>query len=101
MDNDWIITLMILDDLGSMGYKEVWIGCSDNPHWPGSWGITMVVASPKRKKFGWPALWTLNEKYGGHGSGNGLKNADNLFVSWAVNPLSGHYVRSEGSWEKH
>lgn len=64
---------MVRDALRKAGYTKFWVG--PNPHWTYA-DKSMIVAEPKRKEGGWPALWSaLNGMYTSS-CGNGLDKAD-------------------------
>lgn len=98
MDTDFILTKMALEELRKMGYREVWLGNVDNPHW--NHGCSHgIVASPRRRESGWPALWQASEQtFGRQGAGNGLGKADNTFRTNVSQMISGHYVLIDGQW---
>jgi hypothetical protein len=96
---NFTLTFLALEELKEMGYKEVWIGRCECPHW--DWmGIGDIVASPKnRDRSNWPSMWSADEKtFGRKGSGNGLKNADQMQRS-QLNLIQGYYKLVENKWE--
>ena len=99
MDQKFILTTLGLQELEELGYREVWIGRVDNPHWsdPPSNGI---IASPKRRREGWPAIWSAEKYFGKTSCGNGLFEADQCQKSEVRNMMAGHYVLEGGAWKK-
>ena len=94
---NFTLTVMALDALKLLGYKEVWIGKCECPHW--DWPMTGdIVASPKiRNPF--PAMWNVSERiFGKMGCGNGLKEADQMQRSFN-NLISGYYKLVGENWE--
>lgn len=100
MDNAFVLTVLALDDLKELGYKEAWIGDVPNPHWKSHGHKGCIIASPKRKKDGWPAIWSEGKHLGRHGCANGLANADQAFKENARLMEPGHYKFNDGRWEK-
>jgi hypothetical protein len=99
MDDAMILTKIALDELQDLGYTEAWIGSVDNPHWPRHGTDEFVIAMPKRKKNGWPALWSASEKiFGRQSCGNGLRKADQCQRPNARKMTPGHYEFRQGSW---
>ncbi len=98
MDEDFILTVLALDELKELGYSEVWIGAVPNPHWDHRGG-SFVIASPKRKRGGWPAVWSA-KKFGKQSCGNGLSKADQAQMELTRRMISGYYRLTEGSWDK-
>lgn len=92
-------TMLALEEIKDMGYKEIWIGKCDCPHWEHM--DSSVVASPKiRDRTGWPAIWRVSEKlFGRKGCGNGLKNADQVQISNILYLISGYYKLVENEWK--
>jgi hypothetical protein len=98
MDARFIRTRLALEELGSLGYEEVWLGNVPNPHWEHGMN-NGVVASPKRF-FGWrPFLWMARERtFGRLSCGNGLKVSDQAQFEKVREMIPGHYVLKDGSW---
>lgn len=94
MDNNFILTKIALEELGRLGYREVWLGNVSNPHW--EHGMTNgVVAAPKIS--GWrPALWDAD--LGELSCGNGLREADQAQFSKVYDMIPGHYNLEDGCW---
>lgn len=98
MDEDFIRTKFALEELGEMGYTEVWLGRVPNPHWDHGMS-TGIVAAPKRNIGWWPAVWEVSERnFGQKSAGNGLKGADNTFRALVERMIPGYYVLVDGSW---
>lgn len=99
MDSDFILTVMALDEIKSLGYQEVWIGSVGNPHWDHNID-NFIIASPKKRKCGWPALWACSEKiFGKMSCGNGLSKADQMQRD-GRRLQKGHYKLIEEQWIK-
>lgn len=98
MEKDFLLTVLGLDELRELGYNEVWIGNVPNPHWQHGCN-NFVIASPKRKIGGWPAVWSA-KKFGKQSCGNGLSKADQAQMELARRMISGYYRLTEGSWDK-
>lgn len=99
MEKGLILTVLALEELAEMGYLEAWLGSTPNPHWPRHGNSGFVIASPKRIKNGWPAVWSLDDKFfGKNNCGNGLKEADQC--QRGVCFLPGHYRFQKGVWER-
>jgi hypothetical protein len=96
--SNFTLTVLALEELKQLGYKEVWIGRCDCPHWK-HMGIGDIVASPKiADRCGWPAIWRVSEKlFGKSGCGNGLKDADQTQRS--CNFINGYYKLIDDNWE--
>lgn len=101
MDDDFILTKLLLEELRRMGYTEVWLGNVPNPHWTHGCDHG-IVAAPKRRDFcGWPSLWSVSGIFGENSCGNGLKNADQTFRSAVRGMIPGHYVLDEAEeWDR-
>jgi hypothetical protein len=92
MNKEHILTILALEELKALGYEEVWIGRTPNPHWPDHGGGDCIIAAPKKRIAGWPSLWTVSEKtFGEQGCGNGLKNADQCQRQKVREMIPGHY----------
>ncbi len=99
MDDEMILVKLALDELQELGYTEVWIGSVDNPHWIRHGNGQFVIASPRRRKDGWPALWKADDDvFGQLMCGNGLKNADHCQRVNVRKMRPGHYKLIQGSW---
>jgi hypothetical protein len=99
MDDDMILAKLALDELQELGYTEVWIGPVDNPHWPDHFNGQFVIAAPRRRRDGWPALWSASEEvFGKMACGNGLKNADHCQRANVRRMKPGHYRLAQGTW---
>lgn len=99
MDDSFVLTVLALDELKKFGYREVWIGAVSNPHWPRHGYDNFVIAAPKRKKGGWPALWSAERYLGKTSCGNGLKKADQSQKAHVHRMKPGHYRLEDGSWK--
>jgi len=99
MDQKFILTTLGLQELEELGYREVWIGRVDNPHWPDP-PENAIIASPKRKKEGWPAVWSAERYFGATSCGNGLPKADQCQKPEVRNMMPGHYRLEDGAWKK-
>lgn len=100
MDQEFVLTVMALGELEELGYKEAWIGNVENPHWPDHLNSHFLIATPKRKKNGWPAVWSVSEKlFGRQGCGNGLREADQCQRSGVGRIKPGHYKLVNDTWE--
>ena len=98
MDKDFILTKIALEELGKLGYREVWLGNVPNPHWEHGMN-NGVVAAPKVSSRWFPALWDVSERnFGRQGCGNGLKGADQTQRELVREMMPGHYVLKEGCW---
>jgi hypothetical protein len=98
MDDKFILTVLGLDELAELGYKEVWIGDVPNPHWAHN-NSGFIIASPPMRKNGWPAVWNVSEKvFGKQSCGNGLRKADQSQRRHQL--MKGHYKMEMGRWEK-
>lgn len=98
MDKDFILTKIALEELGKLGYREVWLGNVPNPHWEHGMN-NGVVAAPKVRPRGFPSLLDLSERnFGRQGCGNGLKGADQTQRELVREMMPGHYVLKEGCW---
>jgi hypothetical protein len=87
-----------LEMIGDLGYKEVWINTT-NPHSAFLSGHGHIIASPKREKDRWPALWSLpsGDVFGRASCGNGLREADErCFGNSPLPPC--HYKMVDGEW---
>jgi hypothetical protein len=92
MDNKQILTMLALNELRDLGYEEVWIGRTSNPHWPDHGCDNFIIAAPKRRIQGWPALWKASDKtFGKQGCGNGLRKADQCQRERARDMIPGYY----------
>lgn len=98
MEEDFILTVLGLDELRELGYNEVWIGAVPNPHWQHDFD-NFVIASPKIRRGGWPAVWSAN-KFGKQNCGNGLSGADQSQNELTRRMTPGHYRLTDGSWER-
>lgn len=98
MDASFIRTKLALEELADLGYTEVWIGRVPNPHW--EHGMENgVVAAPKCRVWGSPAVWRASERnFGEMGCGNGLRDADECQREHVRKMIPGHYVLREGCW---
>lgn len=97
---NFTLTVLALNELQSLGYKEVWIGPTDCSHW--DWCVKgNIVASPKNKIGSFPSIWSVSEKlFGQKSAGNGLKNADQM---QRINSelISGYYKLVNNKWESN
>lgn len=100
MDNAFVFTVLALGELKELGYREVWIGNVPNPHWKNHGHQGCIIASPKRKKDGWPAIWSVGRYLGKHACANGFSKADQAFKENARLMEPGHYKLNCGRWEK-
>lgn len=100
MDSEFVLTALGLEELKQMGYEEVWIGDVTNPHWPRHGCDNFVIAAPKRKHEGWPALWAAKKYFGKTDCGNGLLKADQSQKSMARKMTPGHYKLKSDHWER-
>jgi hypothetical protein len=102
MNNQQVLTILALEELKELGYKEAWIGRTANPHWPDHGCDNSVIAAPKKRIHGTPALWTASkDTFGEMGCGNGLRNADQCQRENARNMISGHYWIENGRWNSY
>ena len=101
MDKEFILTILALDELKGLGYKEVWIGQAENPHSPFR-SYSSIIAAPKvEDRCGWPALWRVSEQnFGKLHCGNGLKDADQAQISNVNRLMPGHYEILGEKWQK-
>lgn len=100
MDKEFILTVLALNELGKMGYNEVWIGNVKNPHWPNHLMDNFIIASPPQRIGGCPAVWSLSEEiFGKKSCANGLRESDQIQRSEVRNMKPGHYKFSD-KWEK-
>lgn len=98
MDKKFILTKLALLELGEMGYMEVWLGNVPNPHFEHGMN-NGIVASPKVRPRGFPALWDVSERnFGREGCGNGLKGADQTQRELVREMIPGHYLLKNGEW---
>jgi hypothetical protein len=97
--SNFTLTVLALEELKQLGYKEVWIGKCNCPHWK-YMGIGHIVAHPKiYDRCGWPAIWSVSEKlFGKKSCGNGLKDADQMQRS-QLNLIQGYYKIVDNNWE--
>lgn len=101
MEAEFILTILALDELKELGYKEVWIGGVESPHWPRHGCDNFVIAAPKVSRHGWPAIWSASEQnFGKQSCGNGLRNADQTQTQKSRRMLPGYYKLSRGKWQK-
>jgi len=98
MNDRFILTMLGLQELEGFGYREVWIGRVDNPHWSGL-PDDGIIASPRISRGGWPAIWSA-EYFGKISCGNGMSKADQCQKSEVRNMAPGHYVLEDGVWKK-
>lgn len=100
MDSDFILTIMALEEIKNLGYNEVWIGKVENPHCDYTCD-NFIIASPKQRKYNWPALWSCSEKvFGEMGCGNGFRLADQMQRSNVRSLQKGYYKLVEDQWIK-
>lgn len=97
--SDFVLTMLALQELEELGYREVWIGDVPNPHWERHGHEGCVIAAPKRSKERWPALW-MAAAFGEQTCGNGLRRADQAFKENARKMAPGHYRLLRGRWER-
>lgn len=98
MDKDFILTKIILDELGGLGYTEVWLGRVPNPHWEHGMSNGVVAAPKRRTDWGRrPALWDAR-KMGSLNCGNGLREADQAQFSLVYDTIPGHYRLTDSGW---
>ncbi|NBT57247.1 hypothetical protein EBT16_00525 [bacterium] len=97
MDQKFILTTLGLQELQELGYTEVWIGNVQNPHWTAP-PSNAVIASPKRKRGGWPAVWSADRYFGKISCGNGLARADQCQKSEVHKMTPGHYRLENETW---
>lgn len=99
MESDIMLTIIALQELGELGYREAWIGAVPNPHWTRHGHEGCVIAAPKRRKGGWPALWGA-VTFGRQSCGNGFGKADQGFKEHARKMAPGHYRILRGKWKR-
>lgn len=98
MDKDFILTKIALEELGRLGYREVWLGNVPNPHWEHGMN-NGIVAAPKVSSRWFPALWGVRDQvFGRAGCGNGLKDADQTQCERVREMIPGHYRLEDGRW---
>ena len=103
-EKTFIGLIQLLAVLKKRGYTEAWLN-HPNPHWTNSSCVGMIVAAPKRKNGGWPAVWDLHYDpliggaLGKQSCGNGLKAADQAqYHDMSNNIPPSHYVLLENGW---
>lgn len=101
MDAAFVLTMLGLDELKEMGYREAWIGAVESPHLRHT-GPNFVVAGPKRRRDNsWPAIWSVSERiFGSGGCCNGLTEADRVSRTGVAKMVAGHYKLIGGAWHR-
>jgi hypothetical protein len=99
MEKDFVLTILLLDELKEMGYEEVWLGNIPNPYCDFFASSNCILASPPRRLGSWPSVWYLSDRWGEPSCGNGLKEADNTFRSGVRLTMPGHYKIKGETWQ--
>lgn len=90
------LTILALEKLKELGYREVWIGGISCPHLDYT-NKSFIVAAPKNRVWNSPSLWVVDEKlFGRMSCGNGLRNADQ--VQRNHNLMEGYYFLENNQW---
>lgn len=103
-EKSFIGLIALLAECKKRGYTELWLN-HPNPHWTNNSCLGMIVAAPKRKFSGWPAVWNLHYDpligglLGRQGCGNGLSKADQAqYSDMDKNIPPSHYTLLENEW---